>query len=189
MADTSLSEETRGYGLIMRVLHWSMAAIMITMILAGIYMVNGPWNGEFPASRSWLYDYHRGMGFVLMILVIIRLMAYRFTTPPSPLPASVSPAQRLVSKSVHFIIYASLIIHPLFGWVATNIWGVKNIPVFGMFNLPPLAEKNRELGNLLLEWHGYMGFAIAALIVLHVAAALYHHMVLKDGVLTRMTRA
>ncbi len=187
--DNSVTEETRGYGLTMRVLHWSMAFIMITMIAAGIYMVNGPWGGEFPASRGWLYDYHRGMGFVLMILVIIRLMAYRFTTPPSPLPVTVSPGQQMVSKTVHFVLYASLITHPIFGWVATNIWGVRDIPVFGLFTLPPLAEKNRELGNVLLEWHGYMGFAIAALIVLHVAAAIYHHMVLKDGVLMRMVRS
>lgn len=179
--------ENKGYSLFLKVLHWSMAVIMITMILAGIYMVNGPWDGKFPASRGWLYDYHRGMGFVLMILVIIRLMAYRFSTPPSPLPPHMSRLQTGTAHTVHFLLYAALIIHPLLGWYATNMWGVEKIPVFGLFNLPTLVEKNRELGNVLLEWHGYGGFFITGLIVLHIAGALYHHFVLKDGVLQRMT--
>ena len=185
--DNSVSEQL-GYPLVMRVLHWTTAFIMITMIFAGIYMVNGPWEGKFPASRGWLYDYHRGMGFVLMVLVLLRLLTYRFSPPPSPLPSTMNMAQKILAQTVHFLLYASLIIHPIFGWYATNLWGVKNIPVFGLFDLPTLVEKDRELGNLLLSWHGYIGFFIAFLIVLHVAGAMYHKLVVKDGVFERMIR-
>ena len=186
--ETTHSTDQRGYSLLVRIIHWIMAFIMLTMIAAGLYMVNGDWGGKFPPERGWLYDYHRGMGFVLLVLVVIRLLAYRFTSPPSPLPVSISPVQKLIAEITHFLLYAALIIHPLLGWVATDLWGVKNIPIFGLFTLPPLAEKNRELGNLLLEWHGYIGFAIAGLICLHIGAALFHHLVLKDGVLMRMIR-
>lgn len=180
--------ETRGYSLPMRILHWLMAIIMITMLAAGLYMVNGPWDGKFPPARGWLFDYHRGMGFVLMVLVIVRLVVYRFSTPPSPLPATMEPMQKRVAGAVHFLLYLSLIIQPLFGWYATNLWGVKHIPVFGLFHLPTLVEKNRELGETLLSLHGYLGFAIAGLIALHIAGALYHALILKDGVIMRMIR-
>ncbi|MEO1066656.1 MAG: cytochrome b [Pseudomonadota bacterium] len=179
-------DERRGYSLIMRLIHWVMAIIMITMIVAGILMVNV--YNKFDATTNFLYDYHRGMGFVLLILVVVRLVAYRFTTPPSPLPATMSGAQRGIAHLTHFLLYAALIVHPLLGWYATNAWGVKNIPIFGLFTLPPLVEKNRELGNQLLEIHGYIGFGIAALIGLHILAAIAHGIFLKDGVLSRMLK-
>ena len=178
----------RGYSLIIRILHWLMALIMITMIVAGLLMVNGPWDGKFPPSRGQLYDYHRGMGFLLLVLVVIRLLAYRFTKPPSPLPANMSSTQKRAAEIVHFLLYASLIVHPILGWYATNAWGVKNISIFGIFDLPALAEKNRELGDQLLALHGYIGFLITGLVCMHIGAALMHHFVLKDGVMKRMTR-
>lgn len=179
--------ETRRYALSMRVLHWLMAVLIIAMIVAGIAMVNGPWGGEFPPSRGMLYDFHRGTGIMLMFLAIIRLGVKFTVEPPSPLPDTISRAQRIAAETVHIALYLSFIVMPLFGWYATNTWGVANIPVFGLFDLPQIAEKNRELGNVLLAWHGYMGFAVTALIFLHVGAALHHHFVKKDGTLSRMT--
>lgn len=172
----------------MRVLHWTTAFILITMVIAGIYMVQGPWDGKFPASRGLLYDYHRGMGFVLMVLILVRLIAYRFTTPPSPLPSSISPIQQRIAHSVHFLMYITLLIQPIFGWYATNAWGVKNIPIFGLFNLPTIAEKNRELGEQLLAIHGYFGFIITILVVLHILGVMHHQFILKDKVLQRMLK-
>jgi cytochrome b561 len=187
MEHSELKNE-RGYSLLMRVLHWLMALIMITMIAAGIYMVQGPWEGKFPAERGMLYDYHRGMGFVLIVLVIIRLVVSRLSTPPSPLPSSISPMQQRIAHSVHFLMYAAMLLHPLFGWIATNLWGVKHIPIFGLFNLPQLVEKDRELGNILLAWHGWIGIGIAVLIGLHILGVVYHQFILKDHVLQRMLR-
>ena len=188
MTNSSTQKSERGYSLPIRILHWVMALIMISMILAGIAMVNGPWDGKFPPSRGMLYDYHRGMGFVLLVLVIIRLLAYRFTKPPSPLPSSIPHWQQMAAELTHFALYAALIIHPIMGWYATNAWGVKNIGIFGLFDLPAIAEKNRTLGNFLLEIHGYIGFAIAGLVVLHIVAALKHQFIDKDDILKRMLK-
>ena len=128
------------------------------------------------------------MGFVLLILVIVRLIIKHRSTPPSPLPSSIPPLQQKIAHFTHVLLYAALIFHPLLGWYATNAWGVKNIPIFGLFNLPTLVDKNRELGNFLLEIHGYVGFVIAALILAHIGAALMHQFIKKDGVLLRMLR-
>ena len=120
--------------------------------------------------------------------MIIRLLVYRFTEPPSALPESIPAWQKLAAEITHLLLYAFLIVQPLFGWYATNVWGVKNITVFGFFNLPPLAEKNRELGNQLLEIHGLMGLAITPLVCLHIGAALKHRFIDKDDVFQRMLK-
>ncbi|MEP1443676.1 MAG: cytochrome b [Hyphomicrobiales bacterium] len=187
--ETTFGDRPRGYSFLARLIHWVMAFIMITMIIAGIWMATGDlWGGKFPPLRGQLYDYHRGMGFVLLILVIMRLIIKRFSIPPSPLPSSIPARQQKVAHLVHTLLYASLIIHPLLGWYATNAWGVKNIPIFGLLNLPTLVDKDRELGNFLLEIHGYIGFVITALILTHICAAMMHQFIKKDGVLLRMMR-
>ncbi|MEM8794758.1 MAG: cytochrome b [Pseudomonadota bacterium] len=178
--------EMRGYSLAMRIIHWLMALIMIWMMIAGILMVNV--YNKFDATTNFLYHQHRGFGFVLLILVVVRLVLYRFNRPPSPLPAGMSPAQKLIAEANHFLLYLALILHPLLGWYATNAWGVKDIPIFGLFTLPPLVEKNRELGDFLLMIHGYVGFAIVGLVALHILGALWH-LSQGDGVFSRMLKS
>ncbi|MDJ0614200.1 MAG: cytochrome b [Rhizobiaceae bacterium] len=171
----------RGYALPMRMIHWLMAAIMLYVIVVGFLMGNG-----FKVGKH--YDYHRASGFLLMLLVVVRLLIYRFTTPPSPLPVSMSTLQKRAAEAVHFLLYASLIIQPFLGWYATNAWGVKNIPFFFGWTLPQLVEKDRDLGNFLLEIHHYLGLFITALVVIHISAALMHHFAYKDNVLKRMMK-
>lgn len=178
----------RGHSLPIRIIHWLTAAIFIAMISAGIIMVDAGWGDNFPPFRGQLYDFHRGMGFVLLILVLIRIVLKLTTPAASPLPVSIPPMQQKIAKLTHVLLYAALIVHPLLGWYATNMWGVANIPVFGLFNLPMLVEKNREMGEFLLEIHGWVGLAIGALVVLHILAALHHLLIKKDGVFQRMTR-
>jgi cytochrome b561 len=73
------------------------------------------------------------------------------------------------------------------GWIATSAYPAP-IPVFGLFELPPLAPANRALSERLFALHGALGIAIAVLALLHVAAACHHHFVRKDRVLLRMIR-
>ena len=175
------SDQTRGYALPLRAIHWIMAAMMLYVIFVGILMGN-----DFKVGKH--YDYHRAAGFLLMLLVILRLLIYRFTAPPSPLPDSIGTAQKRIAHVVHFLLYLSLLVQPLLGWYATNAWGVKNIPFFFGWHLPRIVEKDRELGNFLLEIHGYLGLFIALLVIMHIGAALMHHFVKKDDVLKRMLK-
>ena len=173
---------TRGYALPMRMIHWLMAGIMLYVVIVGIIMGLGIKVGKH-------YDFHRACGFILLLLVVIRLLIYRFTKPPSPLPISMAPMQKRAAETVHFLLYAALLIQPVLGWYATNAWGVKKIPFFVKgWHLPQLVEKNRELGNFLLEIHGYLGLFIAFLVAIHIGAALMHHFVLRDNVLKRMLK-
>jgi len=172
----------RGYSRGMRIMHWVTAAVMLFVIIAGILI------GNEIKVYDQLYNHHRAAGFLLLFIVAIRIVVKFFAEKPSPLPASITPWQRNLSALVHHLLYAALIFQPLLGWYATNAWGVKKIPFFFGLHLPRIVEKDRELGNFLLEIHHYTGLFIAALVVMHISAAIYHHKVKKDGVLLRMMR-
>ncbi|MEM9333018.1 MAG: cytochrome b/b6 domain-containing protein [Pseudomonadota bacterium] len=166
----------------MRLIHWLMAAMMLYVIIVGFLMGN-----DFKVGKH--YDYHRAAGFLLMILVLIRLGLRQVTRPPMPLYAVERGFQRTASQIVHVLLYTVLIVQPFLGWYATNAWGVKKIPFFFKgWHLPQIVEKDRELGNFLLEIHHYLGLFVALLLFIHIAAALMHHFVKKDDVLYRMLR-
>lgn len=183
MSDTNnqILEQTRGYSLPMRTIHWVMSAMMLYVIIVGILMGNG-----FKVGVH--YDYHRATGFLLMLLVVLRIIISLMSKPPVPKHTGEKGLQQTASIVVHKLLYAALIIQPFLGWYATNAWGVKNIPFFFGMTLPRIVEKNRELGNMLLEVHYWLGLVIAALVVIHIAAALTHQFVWKDNLIKRMIK-
>jgi len=172
----------RGYSFGMRLMHWITAGAMLFVILAGIAI------GNDIKIYDKLYDHHRAMGFLLLFIVTIRILVKLFSKQPSPLPSTVTHWQKALSGIVHHLLYAALIFQPLLGWYATNAWGVKKIPFFFGMHLPQIVEKDRALGNYLLDIHHKTGLLIAALVAIHIGAALYHHFILKDRVLHRMLK-
>lgn len=180
-ATTMNDGETRGYSIAMRTLHWVMAAMMLYVIIVGILIGNG-----FKVGKH--YDWHRATGFLLMLLAIIRIIISKMSKPPVPKHVGEKGVQQTAAITVHFLLYAALLIQPFLGWYATNAWGVKNIPFFFGMTLPQIVEKDRELGNMLLGIHYWLGLVIAALVLIHIAAALMHQFVLKDNLIKRMVK-
>jgi cytochrome b561 len=180
-AQTESSTQTRGYSRAMRTIHWVMAAMMIYVIIVGFLMGNG-----FKVGKH--YDWHRATGFLLMMLVVVRIIIAKLSKPPLPKHVDEKGLQQTAAITVHRLLYASLFIQPFLGWYATNTWGVKNIPFFFGLTLPQIAEKNREWGNQLLEYHHYLGLFITALVITHIGAALMHQFVFKDNLIKRMVK-
>jgi cytochrome b561 len=172
----------QGYTLTARVLHWLTAIIVIGMIPGGIYMANA---GPGPA-KDLLFHLHRSFGVVLLPLVLVRL-TYRLGHPPPPLPRDVPPMQRAAAQAVHGALYALLIVQPIIGWVATSAYRAP-VPVFWLFELPPIWSVDRAFSERMFLVHRVLGLVIAALASVHIIAALYHHFIRKDAVLTRMVR-
>ena len=175
-----MTEDIARYSLFARGIHWLMALLVFAMVPAGIIMIRisgGP-------LQNWLFDFHRSVGVLLMALALVRL-AYRVTHPPAPLPAEIPLWQRLAAKATHVFIYGFLIINPFVGWVATSAYGAK-ISVFGLFTMPVIVAKDRALADQLFSIHLVLGILFTAAVLLHVAAALYHGFVRRDGVLQRM---
>jgi cytochrome b561 len=165
------------YTLVARVLHWITAVLVLAMIPLGIVIANIE---DLPR----LYDLHRSIGVVLLLIVLIRL-AYRVTHPPLPLPRDIPLMQRLVAGFVHWTLYAVLIVQPIVGWIATSAYGAP-ITVFWVLALPPICREDRALSDQLFAAHAALGIALAVVISAHVGGALFHHFIRKDRVLMRI---
>jgi len=181
MADTAPG--ATAYSLTARILHWLTAALVLTMIPAGIVMVN---IGS-GALQDSLFNLHRSLGVVLIPLILLRL-AYRLINPPPPLPGDIPIVQQLAAASVHWALYALLIVQPILGWVGTSAFPAPII-VFGLFELPPVWPPDRAFSDQVFVAHRAIGYLIALLITVHVCAALFHHLVRRDDVLLRMWSA
>lgn len=171
----------REYSLIAKLLHWLVAACVIFTIPAGIAMVN------LDLSRSLtndLYSLHKAFGVLILGLMAMRI-GYRLTAGAPPASGALTPTQYVVSRIVHVTLYGLLIVMPILGWAGTSAFPAP-VPFFGLFEMPALLDKDRELSKLLLSIHGYMGFFLTGVALLHIAAGLYHGFVRRDGVLSRM---
>jgi cytochrome b561 len=168
------------YTVTARALHWITAILILFMIASGFVAAN-EWGGSWQDS---LYDLHKSIGALIIPLVMFRLM-YRWVRPPSRLPDDIPPIQRLASGAIHWALYALLALQPLVGWTATSAYPA-SVPLFGWATLPPIWFEDRALSDRLFSAHRLIGVAIACLVAVHVAGALYHHFVRKDRVLMRM---
>jgi cytochrome b561 len=171
-----------GYTSTARLFHWTTAVLVLLMIPIGIVMANvsvGP-------AQDTLYHLHRSIGAILLPLVLVRLL-YRLNHPPPPLPASVAAVQRQVAHVTHWTLYGLLVLQAMVGWIATSAYRAP-ILVFWLFELPPIWPVDRPFSESLFAVHRVIGIALLALVIVHIGAALFHHVVLKDTVLRRMVR-
>jgi cytochrome b561 len=163
-----------------KLMHWLVAICIIVMIPVGLIMSNI----EPGTLQNVLYTVHRSLGALVLALMVIRLGYRMVHGAPAPEP-TLEPMQRVVSHLVHVALYGLVIAQALIGWFGTSAFGAA-ISVFGLFILPPLVDKNMELAGPLFVAHFWIGITVSALVVLHIAAALYHGFIRRDGVLQRM---
>ena len=93
--------------------------------------------------------------------------------------------QHLAALATHWGLYALLIVQPIVGWIATSAYRAP-VLFFWLFELPPIWREDRPFSEAMFVVHRSMGIFIAVLICVHIGAALYHHFILRDGVLKRM---
>jgi cytochrome b561 len=165
-----------------RCIHWLTVAAASVIILLGLWIAY--FRPEEEAFKLRLYNIHESLGVTVWVLTLIRL-AYRRRHPPPPLPADTPAAIRLAAHATHVSLYVLLLTLPIIGFLATNAWGFP-LSVFGVLPLPAPVGKDEELAKLLALAHRIGAFAIIALIGGHVAGALYHTLIRKDGLLHRM---
>jgi cytochrome b561 len=118
------------------------------------------------------------------MLMVLRLINRLVVGAPIADPGIV-PWQKAVSAAVHTSIYVLLFAMPIVGYIANSAFGAPT-PFFGLFELPPIVGKNEALSTQLFTLHRFVGWFLMGLVVTHVGAALYHYLILRDEVLTRM---
>ena len=167
-----------------RHLHWTMAIILVLQIPVGIYMAyRAHMLNIFDAITNNLFSAHKLTGLVLLVLVLARL-GYRLAKGVPPHERTLEPWQRTVSHATHLTLYALLVITPIVGWLGISLYPALNI--FGLFDVPGIATPDQKASATVFLIHRSLALVLLAFILLHLAAALYHHFIRKDGVLQRM---
>lgn len=165
-------------------LHWVLGLGLIGVFAVGLYMADLP----FSPQRLKLYNWHKWAAMTLLILSVLRLL-WRLTHRPPALPESIEqgmPAwQRVAHHATHHGLYLLFFAVPLFGWAYSSAAGFP-IVLFGVLPMPDFVPVSPELAELLKPLHKLSAFAMAALVVLHVAGALKHVVIDRDGLLLRM---
>lgn len=172
------------YSAAARHMHWVTAAVVLAMIPAGLAMTyRGNTLNIWDGLTNAMYSSHKLLGFLVLWLVAGRL-AYRLIKGAPPDEPTLLWWQKAGSHLVHWLLYGLLLVVPLLGWIGVSLY--PSLTVFGLFNLPALASPNQDLAGKVLDIHGTLAIVMGLLVCAHVGAALYHHLIRKDGVLRRM---
>jgi cytochrome b561 len=161
-----------------KALHWLIALMIFAVFPLGLYMHDL----KLSPVKLQLYSYHKWAGMTVLLLVIVRLL-WRITHRPPAL--SLPRLQQIASNAVHHLLYVLMFAIPLSGWLMSSAKGFQTV-LFGILPLPDLLAKDKVLGHTLENVHQSLNYLLLLLVAVHIAAALKHHFIDRDQVLTRM---
>ncbi len=173
-----MADDETTYGGLAIFFHWIMAALIVVVGTLGL--LHDSWPRE--SQARWI-NIHALLGLATAVLLIVRL-AWRLSHRPPDLPPDIGEFSRRTSCPVHLLMYGLLLVIPVFG-IITFIWHGRVFD-FGLFRIDPQVHSNRAIFHPTEDIHGYLAYALFALIGLHVLAALWHHFIRHDRVLLRM---
>jgi cytochrome b561 len=172
-------------------LHWSIALAIIALLGAGLWMTDAIKQPETRNFAYRVYQWHKALGLIVLVLTFVRL-GWRLMNPPPPLPPGMSWIERTGAQLSHGAFYVLMVGIPLAGWamVSASPLGLPTM-IFGLFEWPHLPiltdlDDKKSAERVFKLAHKFMGFALMGLLGLHIAAALKHQFVNRDGVLARM---
>jgi len=169
----------RRFTVAQRMLHWVMAVCILAMLFIGVGMVS-----TVMPKYLTLVSIHKPLGIAILVLALIRLVVRLGYGAPS-LPVDLPAPMRLAAQLSHYAFYVLMIGMPLIGWGMLSA-AAYPVVLFGSVHLPAILPQSDSLHALLWNAHFYLAFVFFALILLHVAAALFHALVRRDGVFEAM---
>ncbi|MBN8488850.1 MAG: cytochrome b [Burkholderiales bacterium] len=160
-------------------LHWLLALLIVGAFGVGLYMADLPNS----LAKLKLYNWHKWVGVTILALSALRLVWRLTHRPPADVPGP--RWQQLAAHATHHALYALFFLVPLAGWAYSS---AKGFPIvwFGVLPLPDFVPKDEALAELIKPWHESLAWLMALLVVLHVAAAIKHHVFDRDGLINRM---
>jgi cytochrome b561 len=162
-----------------RALHWIMAVCILAMLFIGVGMVS-----TVASEYLTLVNIHKPLGILILILALIRLVVrLRYGAPP--LPLDLPEPMKLAAYLSHYALYALMIAMPLIGWAMLSAAEYPVVIWPGIW-LPQILPLDPSLHTLLWNAHFYLAFLFFALILMHLAAGLFHALVRRDGVFDAM---
>lgn len=176
-----LRNTENSYGLVSRLIHRLMAAIVLIMLAVGFTMVNLE-----PSDQKWqIYNVHKATGLIVLALIVVRVVWILLNTTVQ-VPFDLPQWQRFAARWNHNFLYILLFVMPASG-ALMSLTGGNDIHFFGAFTIKAIAH-NKEYYKLFWNTHVISAFLLVAAITVHILAALYHHFIRKDNVLMRMIR-
>ena len=175
-----MTTAAKQFTVLQRALHWLMAICIISMLFIGVGMVS-----TIMPKYLVLVATHKALGAAILVLAVIRL-AIRLRDGAPALPADLPGPVALAAKLSHWALYALMIGMPLIGWGMMSA-GAYPVVLYGDIRLPSVLPQSDALHPVLWNAHFYLAFALFALVLMHIAAALFHALVRRDAVLDSMS--
>jgi cytochrome b561 len=174
----SMSSERRQFAALSRLLHWTMAAMVLSMLCIGVAMVASL------ADYHVLVSIHRPLGIAILILVVVRFVNRQLTSLP-PFPPTMSRAERLAATASERTMYALMFVLPLVGW---GMLSAARYPIvlYGPLHLPFILPHDAMLHAVLRRTHTILAYLFFLTFLAHFGAILFHTLIVRDGILRRM---
>jgi cytochrome b561 len=173
-------EVSHRFSPLQRLLHWLMAACVFAMLFIGVGMVSTVMPKYLP-----LLSIHKSLGIAILVLALIRIAVRLYCGVPE-LPPDLPEPMKIAADLSHYTLYVLMIGMPLLGWGMLSA-AAYPVVLYGGIWLPPMLPLSDSLHTLLWSAHYYLAFVFFALILMHVAAALFHALIRLDGVFASMT--
>lgn len=174
-----MTTETKQFNLAARLLHWSMAVMVIAQFFIGVTMI---------AALSYYPVFlaiHRPLGIAILVFAVVRLVN-RLTRRLPPFLATMGPLERRISSYSEYLLYALLLVQPLIGWAMLSA-AQSPVVLAGALHLPAIAPHNITLYAALRAAHTVAAYLLFATFAAHICAVLFHTVALRDGIIRRMS--
>ncbi len=170
------------WGAVSQTFHWLSLLLVLGLLVVGFVAHDV----ESISTRFTLMQWHKSFGVLLLTLTVLRLL-WLHMGPRPPLPDALKPWERAAVHISHIGLYVLLLVMPIIGWLSVST-STKGIPteIFSLFTLPHLMQPDDGLHELFEEIHEILAFVLMGFIAVHAAAAIKHHVILKNDVLRRM---
>jgi cytochrome b561 len=172
---------TASWGSAARWFHWILGIAIIGMLAYGW------WMNHIPArpDRFFYRSIHADIGYLILLLMVLRLI-WRGVNPTPALPSDTPSWQRFAARISHGALYAAVLLVTMLGWAHSGAHTPNYASFFGLFNVPQFTSPDKAAAGFYEDWHIYMAYTLLALIVIHTAAAVWHHFIKRDRVAARM---
>lgn len=168
------------YGSVAKFLHWSIVLLLVPQYFlaeAAEEVADGS------LEQASILGWHKSIGLLVLLLAVARV-AWKIVNRPHPAALGDVAWQRKAAAAGHGLLYLLILLQPLSGWLMASAAGAP-VAMFGL-PFPALLAANHDLHEALEEVHEVLFNVLLVVALVHAAAALYHHFVLRDGVLRRM---
>lgn len=168
------------YAASIRILHWLMAVIILTLLAVGLIMTGLQRDDPL---RPLLFSLHKSFGLTILMLLCLRLW-FRLHSQVPPLPASIPAYEQWLAHISHWALYGFMLVMPLSGYLLTAFHGMP-VKWFGL-ELPRVVSIDKANGSLAGDVHYYAAYSLMVLLGLHVLGVIKHYMFERLNLLKRM---